>query len=73
MDDHFKKMLQTSTVAKSGFENSTQLPFIPSARFAGSKPGYYFGTHSKGVGYYHDRRQQVYIESFSINYIDFCV
>ncbi|KAK9819671.1 hypothetical protein WJX72_000948 [[Myrmecia] bisecta] len=32
-------------------------PFIPSASFVGSRPGYYFTSGEQGVGYYADPRQ----------------
>ena len=56
MDDHFKSVLSTGTFySKTGGDI---VRFIASDAFAGQKPGYYFTTGSKGLGYYYDPQQK---------------
>ena len=43
--------------ASSGLDAVLQTAFLPSPSFAGPKPGYLFGTGSRGSGYYVDREQ----------------
>jgi hypothetical protein len=35
-------------------EREPSLPFYPSPRYVGSRPGYYFGTNADGLGYHTD-------------------
>jgi len=56
MDEHFRAVLSTGLEKRS--RNGEIVRFIASDTFAGSKPGYYFTTGSKGVGYYYDPLQK---------------
>lgn len=51
MDDHFSRMLAPVGPVSS---STSLVRFLPSEKFAGRKPGYYFAHGSKGNGYYYD-------------------
>lgn len=58
-DEITSKALAASSQVGDGTDNNgNRIAFIPTAKFQGYKPGYYFGTSDEGTGYYIDLKAQ---------------